>query len=46
MDVELIATINGLKYVRSFEAKNRVFEFYENVRVRSMFEKMMFEPVC
>ena len=44
--------------VRSFEAKNRVFEFNEknmnmfefvqcsknDVRVRSMFDKMMFDP--
>ena len=55
----LVKALLGLMFdVRSFEAKNRVFEFdhqqtntfefvrcsKNDVRVRSMFDKMMFDP--
>ena len=57
--VNVVKTVLGSKFdVRSFEAKNRVFEFdhqqmnmFEFVRcskndvgVRSMFDKMVFDP--
>ena len=48
--VNLVKALLGSMFdVRSFEAKNRVFEFNhqidEHVRVHSMFEEMMFESV-
>ena len=57
--VNVVKTVLGSKFdVRSFEAKNRVFEFdhqqmnmfefvrcsKNDVRVRSMFDKMVFDP--
>ena len=57
--VNVVKTLIGSKFdVRSFEAKNRVFEFdhqqmnmfkfvrclKNDVRVRSMFDKMVFDP--
>ena len=57
--VNVVKALLGSKFdVRSFEAKNRVFEFdrqqmntfefvrcsKNDVRVRSMFEKMVFDP--
>ena len=44
--VNIVNTVLGSKFdVRSFEAKNRVFEFDEHVQIRSMFEKVIFESV-
>ena len=57
--VNVVKTVLGSKFdVRSFEAKNRVFEFYyqqmntfefvrcskNDVQVRSMFDKIVFDP--
>ena len=57
--VNVVKTVLGSKFdVRSFEAKNRVFEFdhqqmnmfefvwclKNDIRVRSMFDKMVFDP--